>query len=61
MEYKLVSSLTNINSNLHQICRESSGLYKVREDDATTKIREMGCAVSLCFDEPASFVQEFQR
>jgi hypothetical protein len=61
MEYKFVSSLTNINSNLHQICRESSGLYKVREDDATTKIREMGYGVSMCFHEEASFVQEFQR
>jgi hypothetical protein len=50
MEYKLVSSLTNINSNLHQICRESSGLYKVREDDATKKIREMGCGVSMRFN-----------
>jgi hypothetical protein len=28
MEYKLASLSTNINSNLHQICRESSGLYK---------------------------------
>jgi hypothetical protein len=61
MEYKLASLSTNINSNLHQICRESSGLYKVREDNATKKIREMGCGVSMCFDEPASFVQEFQR
>jgi hypothetical protein len=26
---------------------------KVREDDATTKIREMGCGVSMCFHHPS--------
>ena len=40
-------SLTDINSDLHQICRESGGLYKVGGDDATKKL-ERWAAVFQC-------------
>jgi len=44
---KLASSLTNINSDPHQICRESGGLCKVGGDDATKKL-ERWAAVFQC-------------
>jgi cell fate regulator YaaT (PSP1 superfamily) len=52
----LASLFTEINSDLHQICRESGGLCKVGGDDTAKNIGEIGCGVPMCFDREASFV-----